>query len=79
MAKGLRFFDTDYCENVFGGSATASSNIDLSSFAFDGLVGTRWTSDSEGTDGNSVYLEMDFGTNRTVDSFFCLENKYKRR
>ena len=70
MSKGLRFFSTDYCENSFGGTATASSNVALALFAFDGLVGTRWTSDGENTDGDDVYLEMDFGVNRTIDSFF---------
>lgn len=70
MSKGLRFFGTDFSENSFGGTATASSNIALALFAFDGLPGTKWTSSSEDTDGDDVYLEMDFGINRTVDSFF---------
>lgn len=70
MSKGLRFFGTDFCENIFGGTASASSNSDMASFAFDGLEDTRWTSSGENTDGNAVYLEMDFGTTRTVNSFF---------
>lgn len=70
MSKGLRFFGSDYAENNFGGAASASSSIALALFAFDGLPGTKWTSSGEGTDGDDVYLEMDFGVNRTIDSFF---------
>lgn len=70
MAKGLRFFGTDYNNKVFDGTITASSRDSLKEFAFDGLTGTRWTSDGEDTDGNEVTLEMDYGINRTIDSFF---------
>lgn len=70
MSKGLRFFGTDYCELGFYGTPDASSRSSFAQFAFDGLVGTKWTSDGEDTDGDDVYLEMDFGTNRTIDSFF---------
>jgi len=68
--KGLRFFGTDYCEAALGGTATASSNISFAEFAFDGLIGTKWTSDGEDTNGDDIFLEMDFGSNRTLDSFF---------
>ncbi len=72
--KGLRFLGTDYCELQFGGSPSASSSIANADFAFDGLLGTRWISSGENTDGNSVYVEMDFGFNRTIDSFFVLDS-----
>lgn len=68
--KGLRFFGTDYNNNAFGGTAAASSRTSLEEFPFDGLSGTKWTSDGEDTDGNEVTLEMDYGFNRTIDSFF---------
>lgn len=70
MSKGIRFFGTDYCENQFEGTPDASSRATFAEFAFDGLIGTKWTSDGENTDGNEVYLEMDFGISRTIDSFF---------
>lgn len=68
--KGLRFFGTDYCEGSLGGTETASSNISFAQFAFDGLIGTKWTSSGEDTDGDLVELEMDFGINRSIDSIF---------
>lgn len=70
MAKGLRFFGTDFAEAAFGGTTDASSRTTFAEFAFDGLIGTKWTSEGEDTDGDEVYLEMDFGINRTIDSFF---------
>ncbi len=72
--KGLRFLGTDFNELQFGGSPSASSSIANSQFAFDGLLGTRWISSGEATDGNSVYLEMDYGFNRTIDSFYVLDS-----
>ena len=70
MAKGLRFFGTNYCELQFGGTITVSSADNTKEFAFDGLTGTRWITDGENTDGNSVSLEMDFGFNRTIDCIY---------
>lgn len=74
MAKGLRFFGTDYNESSFGGTADASSRATFAQFAFDGLTGTKWTSLNEDTDGDDVFLEMDYGTNRTIDCFYVLNN-----
>lgn len=73
MAKGLRFFGTDYNANEFDGSTTASSSIANAMFAFDGLQGTRWISSGENTDGNAVYLEVDYNQSRTVDCFFIYQ------
>lgn len=70
MSKGIRFFGTDYNENQQGGTPDASSRDTFALFAFDGLIGTKWTSLSENTDGNDVYIEMDYGVNREIDSFF---------
>lgn len=70
MAKGLRFFSTNYAEIQFGGTITVSSGDTTKEFAFDGLPGTRWITNGEGTDGNAVSLEMDFGFNRTIDSLY---------
>jgi len=69
MAKGIRFFGTDFNNIVFGGTVTASSGS-TGEFAFDGLISTRWLTTTEGTDGNAVSLEMDYGLNRTIDSFY---------
>lgn len=70
MAKGLRFFGTNYCQLSFGGDITVSSADNTKRFAFDGLTGTRWITDGEGTDGNAISLEMDFGFNRTIDALY---------
>ncbi len=70
MAKGLRFFGTDFNNVSFGGTITVSSGDTLKEFAFDNLVGTKWTTSGEGTDGNAISLEMDYGFNRTIDSFY---------
>lgn len=70
MSKGLRFFGTDFNENQFNGTATASSQVANAIFAFDGLQGTRWISSGENTDGDDVFLEMDYGFNRAINAFF---------
>ena len=70
MAKGLRFFGTDFNNQQLGGTITVSSADNTKTFAFDGLIGTRWISDGEDTDGNAVSIEMDYGFNRTIDSFY---------
>ena len=67
MAKGLRFFGTDFNNIAFGGTPSASSSDANAQFAFDGLTGTRWISSGEGTDGDDIDLEMDWGFNRTID------------
>lgn len=68
--KGLRFFGIDYNNNQFDGTPDASSQAGNALFAFDGLTVTRWISNGENTDGNGVYLEMNYGFNRTVNSFY---------
>lgn len=70
MAKGLRFFGTDYNSQQFEGTIDASSAVARAAFAFDGLTGTRWISSGENTDGNAVYLEMDYGFERTIDCLY---------
>lgn len=70
MLKGLRFFGQDYNNASFGGTANASSNPLLAPFAFDGLISTRWTSSGQNTDGSAIYLEMNYGFNRTVNAFY---------
>jgi hypothetical protein len=69
-AKGIKFFGTDWNANVFSPTITVSSRDNLKQFMFDGLKSTRWTSESEGTDGNAVSVEVDYGANRTFDSFY---------
>ncbi len=68
--KGLRFFGIDYNNNQFGGTPDASSVSANALFAFDGLTSTRWISSGENTDGHAVYLEMNYGFNRTVNAFY---------
>lgn len=70
MLKGLRFFGTDYNNIAFSGTPDASSAADNAGFAFDGLTSTRWISSGQNTDGNAIYLEMNYGFNRTVNSFY---------
>lgn len=73
MAKGLRFFATDYNALSFGGTITASSADNVKEFAFDGLIGTRWITDGEDTDGNEASLEMNYGFNRTINAFYIYD------
>lgn len=68
--KGLRFFGTDYNNIQFNGTPDASSAPLNSMFAFDGLTATRWISSGQNTDGTSIYLEMNYGFNRTVNAFY---------
>jgi hypothetical protein len=70
MSKGIRFFGTDYNAKELDGTSSASSRTANAQFAFDGLLSTKWVSDGEDTDGDAVYVEMDYGTNRTIDSLF---------
>lgn len=71
--KGLRFFSTDYAEASLGGTTNSSSRTDFAEFAFDGLEGTKWTSENQNTDGEVAWVEMDFGIDRTIDSFFVYQ------
>lgn len=68
--KGIRFFGTDFNNAQFDGVSDASSAPLNSGFAFDGLISTRWISSGQNTDGNAIYLEMNYGFNRTVNSFY---------
>ncbi|MCA9405047.1 MAG: hypothetical protein KC684_00785 [Candidatus Omnitrophica bacterium] len=70
MSKGLRFFAKDYNNIGLGGTVTASSADGTKEFAFDGLISTKWLTSGEGTDGDAVSLEMDYGTNRQFDCFY---------
>jgi hypothetical protein len=70
MSKGIRFFGTDYNNQAFGATVTVSSSDTKKNFMFDGLVATRWISSGEGTDGNAVSIEVDYGVNRTFDCFY---------
>ena len=71
MPSGIRFFGHNYCEKALGGDVTVSSNDTKKWFAFDGLSSTKWFSSGEGTNGNQVTLERDFGVDRTIDSFYA--------
>lgn len=78
MAKGLRFFGTDFNENSFGNDVTVSSASDKYKFMFDGLKDTKWISDGEDSDGNEVSVEVLFGNTlrpntRVIDSFYIHE------
>lgn len=70
MAKGLRFFGTDHNNTAFGNTVTVTSRAANKDFMFDGLIYTRWISDGEDTDGNAIGIEVDYGGNRTFDSFY---------
>ena len=74
MPSGLRFFGTNFAAFEFGGSITASSNVANEEFAFDGFLNTKWISSGEGTDGNQITLERDFGLERTIDAFYVYDH-----
>lgn len=65
----MRFFDFNYAFKAFDCVYDASSNVALADSAFDELDRYKWLSSGEGTDGNAIYLECDFGTPRDVDRF----------
>lgn len=69
-SKGLRFFGTDYNSNNFNPTVTVSSADNTKQFALDNIVGTRWISDGENTDGDAISFEVDYGFERTLDSFY---------
>ncbi len=70
MSKGFQFFGTDHNNLAFGNTVTVSSRDANKDFMFDSLIYTRWISSGEDTDGNAVSIEVDYGTNRTFDSFY---------
>jgi len=69
-SKGLRFFGTDFNSNNFSPTITSSSASTTKQFALDNIVGTRWISNGEGTDGNGISFEVDYASNRTIDSLY---------
>jgi hypothetical protein len=66
----LRIFDTNYLFENFGGSISASSNVNAAPFAFRELKFLNWTSNGENNDLNEAYLERilddSLSTNRIV-------------
>jgi len=70
MAKGLRFFGTDYNNIALEPSVTVSSGDTLKNFMFDGLLATKWTSIGEGTDGSPISVEIEFSTSRTINCLY---------
>jgi hypothetical protein len=70
MSKGFRFFGTDHNNLSFDNTVTVSSRDGNKDFMFDNLIYTRWISNGEDSDGDSVSVEVDYGTNRTFDSFY---------
>jgi hypothetical protein len=70
MGQGIKFFSENIAEQPRGGTVTVSSNDSLKWFSFDNLKDTRWISTGEGTDGNAVSMERDFGSAYTIDSIF---------
>ena len=70
MSNGIRFFATDFNANAFSNTVTVSSRDANKTFMFDNLIYTRWYSSGEDTDGNAISIEVDYGTNRTIDSIF---------
>ena len=70
MAKGLRFFATDFNNVAFSNTVTVSSRDANKNFMFDNSITTRWISSGENTNGDAISVEVDYGTNRTFDSFY---------
>lgn len=69
----MRFFDTNYLFQAFGGSFDASSNSQIAYFAFDETPKFRWRTSGEGTDGDSVYLERVLSTPATINRIFITD------
>lgn len=70
MSQGIKFFDENFAEQAKGGTVTPSSGTSTQWFAFDGRKDTFWVTSGEGTDGDSVSLERDFQTSRTIDTLY---------
>ena len=68
--KGITFFDFNYALQEFQGDVSVSSNDETKWLAFDGNKNTRWQSSGEDTDGNAVFIERDFETNREIKALF---------
>lgn len=66
----MRFFDFNFAFKGFGCTYDASSNATIAEAGFDELENTYWESSGENTDGNSIYLEADYGVSRTTDRGF---------
>ena len=67
----MRFFDTNYLFTIFGNTIAESSGT--GSLAFDEKTRYGWTSDGEGTDGNSVYIENILSESQSIDRIFVKE------
>lgn len=66
----MRFFDTNYLFQAFGGSFNASSNSQIAYLAFDETNKFRWISNSEGTDGDAIYLERILSVPTSINRIF---------
>lgn len=69
----MRFFDTNFLAQSFGGSFDASSNSSLAYMAFDEKLKFKWTSSGEGTDGDAIYLERILPAPTTINRIFITE------
>lgn len=68
-----RFFDTNYLFENFGGSFNASSSSGLAFLSFDEDRSFSWTSNGEGTDGTSIFLERILDTPISINRVFAKE------
>ena len=66
----MRFFDTNFLFNNFGGSVDASSNTAVANLSFDEDKRFSWSSNGENTDGNAVYLERVLAVSSAMDRIF---------
>lgn len=69
----MKFFNTNYLFTGFAGSVDASSNPNAALFPFNELNKYPWVSESEGTDGNAIYLERVLEAPSPIDSIFVTE------
>ena len=74
MGEGIRVFGDDFAFNFKGGSSDASSRASYAKYAFDNLDWSRWYSDGDNTDGDAIYLERTFASERLIDSGFIYTN-----
>lgn len=68
----MRFFDTNALYTAFGNTVNESSGT--GSLAFDEATKYGWTSNGEGTDGTTVYIENILTTATSIDRIFVKES-----
>ncbi len=64
----MRFFDTNWLFEKFGGTIAASSGFPI--FAFNEKSKFSWSSSGEGTDGDQIYIERVLAASSPINRIF---------